>query len=90
MLQGNPLISNIAPAKTHEKHRDEPLSSAEHSTPLSLGEGLGVRLLERGWGVRLFFYHFLNNSKPNLQPKTRLPLPLLVKRPTENIRVVKP
>lgn len=35
-------------------------------------------------------YHFLNSSKPNLQPKTRLPLPLLVKRPTENIRVVKP
>ncbi len=55
MLQGNPLISNITPAKTHEEHRDEPLSSAEHSTPLSLGEGLGVRLLERGWGLRLFF-----------------------------------
>ena len=80
MLQDNPASTNNAPAKT----------PAEHSTPLSLGEGLGVRLLERGWGVRLFFYHFLNNSKPNLQPKTRLPLPLLVKRPTENIRVVKP
>ena len=35
MLQDNPASTNNAPAKT----------PAEHSTPLSLGEGLGVRLL---------------------------------------------
>ena len=35
MLQDNPASANNAPAKT----------PAEHSTPLSLGEGMGVRLL---------------------------------------------
>ena len=55
MLQGNPLISNIAPAKTHEEHRDEPLSSAEHSTPPLLGRGVGGEAVGEGLGGEALF-----------------------------------
>ena len=41
MLQDNPASSNNAPAITPAEHRGEALSPAEHSTPLSLGEGKG-------------------------------------------------
>ena len=45
MLQGNPASANTVPAQTPAEHRGEASSPAEHSTPLSFGEGLGVRLL---------------------------------------------
>ena len=44
MLQGNPASANTVPAQTPAEHRGEASSPAEHSTPLSFGEGLGVRL----------------------------------------------
>ena len=44
MLQGNPASTNTVPAQTPAEHRGEASSPAEHSTPLSFGEGLGVRL----------------------------------------------
>ncbi len=39
MLQDNPASSYNAPAITPAEHRGEALSPAEHSTPLSFGEG---------------------------------------------------
>ena len=44
MLQDNPASANTVPAQTPAEHRGEASSPAEHSTPLSFGEGLGVRL----------------------------------------------
>jgi hypothetical protein len=45
MLQDNPASANTVPAQTPAEHRGEAPSPAEHSTPLSFGEGMGVRLL---------------------------------------------
>ena len=69
MLQDNPASSNNAPAITPAEHRGEALSPAEHSTPLSLGEGKGGEAVggEAAPAVRLLFVFDLCREQAGLK-----------------------
>ena len=69
MLQDNPASSYNAPAITPAEHRGEALSPAEHSTPLSLGEGKGGEAVggEAAPAVRLLFVFDLCREQAGLK-----------------------
>ena len=69
MLQDNPASSNNAPAITPAEHRGEALSPAEHSTPLSFGEGKGGEAVggEAAPAVRLLFVFDLCREQAGLK-----------------------
>ena len=69
MLQDNPASSYNAPAITPAEHRGEALSPAEHSTPLSFGEGKGGEAVggEAAPAVRLLFVFDLCREQAGLK-----------------------